>query len=116
VPRQTLRHLLHHPEKFGNKRLNRDALPRRQETLVLGPSLQFIGGWGLHFVEKVWDTPIRIAHFGSIGLGILCLIVWSCTKEPQLGTVLSAPVALGLGQSIVTLMEKWAESNLQESA
>lgn len=112
VPRKTLRHLLRKPEHFGNKRLNRDALPRRRQSLELGPLLPYKTGWGLNFVEKVDETPIRIVHLASIMLGTVFFIIWGSTKAPKIGTVLSGPAVIGLGQSVVALMQKWGESNL----
>jgi hypothetical protein len=67
-------------------------------------------------VEKVHETPIRIVHLASILLGSVFLIIWSLTKAPKIGTVLSGPAVIGLGQSIAALMQKWGESNLGETS
>lgn len=63
-------------------------------------------------MEKVDETPIRIVHLASIMLGTVFFIIWGSTKAPKIGTVLSGPAVIGLGQSVVALMQKWGESNL----
>lgn len=70
----------------------------------------------MHFVETVWKTPIKFVHFASVLCCAVLLGAWACSKQPKIGTVLSGPAALGLGQAIVALMERSAEDNLGEDA
>jgi hypothetical protein len=114
IGRNSLAHLLQTPEKFGRKRGNRNALPRRRDILVLSEEDSQKYGWGLHFVEAVWFVPIRLVQIASVIVAVALLITYSVKHEPKISTVLSSMTVIGIGQSIAKLMEYWAKSNLAE--
>jgi hypothetical protein len=73
-------------------------------------------GWGLYFKEKVWDLPILLVHLASVisAIAVTCGWVWRAKVEEKFNVSNLFPGAfvLGLLQAIATLMQKWAESNL----
>ena len=113
IPRNAMVHFLESPSCLGTQRANRAALPKRREILELG-DVHAKEGWGLIFKEKVWSPPIVAVQIVGIIAAIVMTVLWCVTDEVKVGSFLPGLLAIGTGQSIAALLQRWAESNLDE--
>ena len=106
-------HFLESPSCLGTQGANRAALPKRREILKLG-DVHAKEGWGLMFKEKVWSLPIVAVQVSSIIAAILVTIAWCIDSELKVASFLPGVLVICTGQSIAALLQRWAESNLDE--
>ena len=115
IPRKAMLHFLESPDCLGTDKRNRAALPKRRETLKLG-DLHLRAGWGLNFKEKVWSLPIVTVQLLSIVFAIAVTVFWTIFHEKTIGSLVPGVFILLIGQSVAALLQRWAESNLDEEA
>ena len=113
IPRKAMLHFLESPDCLGTGKCNRAVLPKRRDTLKLG-DLHLREGWGLRFKEKVWSLPIVTVQFLSIISAIVVTVCWTLPHEKSTGSLVPGVFILLIGQSIAALLQRWAESNLDE--
>ena len=113
IPRKAMLHFLESPDCLGTDKRNRAALPKRRDTLKLG-DLHLREGWGLRFKEKVWSLPIVTIQLLSIISAIVVTVCWTVLHEKNIGSSVPGVFILLIGQSIAALLQRWAESNLDE--
>ncbi|KAL2835563.1 hypothetical protein BJY01DRAFT_252526 [Aspergillus pseudoustus] len=70
IPRQALMHFLEYPDHAGSKTFYREALPKREHFLSLGPNEHLREGWYLAFIEAA-SWPKIAAIEGLIAIGSL---------------------------------------------
>ena len=66
------------------------------------------------FKEKVWSLPIVVVQILSTISAILLTMIWCVHNEIRVGSFLPGVLVICVGQSIAALLQKWAESNLDE--
>ena len=113
IPKKAMVELLESPECFATKNW-RAALPKRHNPLHLG-QLHLQDGWGLDFKDEVCSWPIVSVQVLAIVAAIVVAISFGVEDEKRLSSVLSGGFILAIGQSVATLMQKWAERNLGET-
>ena len=106
-------HFLESPSCLGTQRANRAALPKRREILELG-DVHAKEGWGLIFKEKVWSLPIIAVQIAAVIAAMVLTLTWCIKDEIRVGSFLPGMLVICVGQSIAALLQKWAESNLDE--
>ena len=113
IPRKAMLHFLESPDCLGTDKRNRGALPKRRKSLKLGDH-HLKTGWGLQFKEKVWSLPIVTVQFLSIVSAIVVTVCWTLLHEKSIASLVPGVFILLIGQSIAALLQRWAESNLDE--
>lgn len=113
IPRNAMVHFLESPSCLGTQSANRAALPKRREILKLG-DVHAKEGWGLMFKEKVWSLPIVAVQISGIIAAIVVTVLWCVDDEIKVGSFLPGVLVICTGQSIAALLQRWAESNLDE--
>lgn len=110
-------HFLNDPKCLGTMKKNRAALPKRPQELQLGTGNCYLTeGWGLHFVKKVWSLPIAVVQMISVVSAIIIAAVSAKETGKGIETFVPAAFVILLGQSVAALMQKWADSNVDEKA
>ena len=113
IPRKAMLHFLESPDCLGTDKRNRAALPKRRKSLKLGDH-HLKTGWGLQFKEKVWSLPIVTVQFLSIISAIVVTLCWTLLHEKSIASLVPGVFILLIGQNIAALLQRWAESNLDE--
>lgn len=68
------------------------------------------------FKEKVWSLPIVAVQILGIIAAIVTTVLWCVYDEIKVGSFLPGVLIISTGQSIAALLQRWAESNLDEQA
>ena len=68
------------------------------------------------FKEKVWSLPIVAVQISGIIVAIVVTVLWCVYDELKIGSFLPGVLVICTGQSIAALLQRWAESNLDEQA
>ena len=113
IQRKAMLHFLEDPDCLGTNKRNRAALPKRRDTLKLD-DLHLREGWGLDFKEKVWRVPIVTVELLSTSSALVVTVCWTVFHEKSIGAYVSGVFILLIGQTIAALLQRWAESNLDE--
>ncbi len=66
------------------------------------------------FKEKVWSLPIVAVQISGIIAAIVVTVLWCVDDEIKVGSFLPGVLVICTGQSIAALLQRWAESNLDE--
>ena len=66
------------------------------------------------FKERVWSLPIVAVQILSTIAAIVLTVIWCVYDEIRVGSFLPGVFFIGVGQSIAALLQRWAESNLDE--
>ncbi len=66
------------------------------------------------FKEKVWSLPIVAVQILGIIAAIVVTVIWCVYDEIRVGSFLPGVLVICTGQSIAALLQRWAESNLDE--
>jgi len=73
-----------------------------------------VDGWGLHFQEKVWTTPIDAVNWttivGAIVIAVLGVVL--ANDKWKITNFVPGALAFSVGQAIVAWMKEWAERPL----
>jgi hypothetical protein len=116
IPLTGMMHFLDKPEELSDEfSFNRDLLPKRANKLVLQDNAtHYVEGWGLHFQEKVWETPIDEVKLFSIfgAIAVVGLGIGLSAEKTRIGNMLPGALVLGVFQALAAWMKEWAERPL----
>lgn len=106
IPRQALKHFFEYPSHAGTKTFHYQIVPKREETLTLGPEDSYKAGWGFVFQETVsWEKIAWVE--GVIGLGSLAFAVGWSEKHSIQDAFAPSAWMLAAGAIIMTLMYQY---------
>lgn len=98
-------HFFSRPTAAGTKTFCYNTIPKRKESLVLGPDDSLRAGWALVFVDRISWFKIAIIESVFLFTSFIFAGVWSETHERNISDAF-APSAciLAAGNIVMTLL------------
>jgi hypothetical protein len=121
IPLTAMMHYLEMPQDLRDSKVQRARLPKRIDQLKIVAGMNAIEGWGLHFKEKVWETPfdviksiVLVVPFAVVGLWLYLTDEVKTLKN--LRSLLPASFLFTIFQVFASWLREWAERPIAERA
>jgi hypothetical protein len=83
IPLPDMMHFLDQPHHVAGSTYNRAILPKRSDELKQSITTNYVEGWGLHFKEKVWETPLHIIIKACGIIGVVAYVGCGLALHPK---------------------------------
>jgi hypothetical protein len=112
-------HYLEKPEELRYSKVQRAKLPKRADQLNFVVGMDATEGWGLHFKEKIWETPFDVLKTIYLVGPFVVVGLWLYLAEEvkslkNLWALLPASFLFTILQVFATWLREWAERPMLE--